>query len=71
MNWPGVVEVQTVIHRLGTKSIHMRQRALIGGEIVSRAASVLAVIDTNTRRSVALLDTWRAAMAAYVDADFA
>ncbi len=70
MNWPGTVLVETAVHRIGTKSMHLRQRATIDGTLVSRAASVMAVIDINTRRSVVLHDEWRAALAPYVDAEF-
>jgi acyl-CoA thioester hydrolase len=71
MNWPATVEVQTAILRLGNKSLHVRQRALVDGEVVSRSASVLAVISTETRRAVELRDEWRAALAPFVDPDFA
>ncbi len=70
MNWPGVVTVQTAVHRVGNKSFHLRQRAMLGGELASRAASVMAVIDINTRRAVVLHDAWRAAMLPYVDEAF-
>jgi acyl-CoA thioester hydrolase len=69
MNWPGQVRIETGLHRIGGKSIHLRQRLLIGDELVSRAASVLAVIDRNTRRSVPVDEAWRGALEAYLVAD--
>jgi acyl-CoA thioester hydrolase len=69
MNWPGEVRIETGLHRIGGKSIHLRQRLLLGNEVVSRAASVLAVIDRNTRRAVPVDDAWRSALAAYLVPD--
>ncbi len=71
MNWPGDVIVETAVHKIGNKSMHLRQRAMLGGELVSRAASVLAVIDTSTRRAVVLPDEWRAALVEFLEPDFA
>jgi acyl-CoA thioester hydrolase len=69
MNWPGEVRIETGLHRIGGKSIHLRQRLLIGDELVSRAASVLAIIDRNTRRSVPVGEAWRGALEAYLVPD--
>jgi acyl-CoA thioester hydrolase len=71
MNWPGEVRIETAIHRVGTKSIQVRQRLLVGGELVSRSSSVLAVIDTQLRRSVPIADDWRAALERWLVPDFA
>jgi len=70
MNWPGIVRVESVIHRLGTKSLHLRQRLVVDGEIASRAASVLTVIDTGSRRAVELDVDFRASCVSWVDTDF-
>ncbi len=70
MNWPGDVSVESVIHRIGTKSFHMRQRLVVGGVLCSRALSVLAVIDTETRRAVPLEDGWKADFARWLDPEF-
>lgn len=69
MNWPGEVRIETEVTRIGNKSLHVRQRLLVGGEITSRAASVLAIIDTRSRRAVPIMDTWRAALAPWTVAD--
>lgn len=66
MNWPGEVRIETAIARFGGKSMHLRQRLLMAGEVVSRAASVLAVIDSATRRAVPLRAEWREALANYL-----
>lgn len=63
MNWPGEVRVETEIARIGTKSMHVRQRLLVGGDVTGRARSVLAVIDVETRRAVPLTDAWREVLA--------
>ena len=63
MNWPGTVRIETSVARIGTKSMHMRQRLLLGGEETARSRSVLAVIDVATRRAVPIHDGWRAVLA--------
>ena len=69
MNWPGEVRIETEVARFGTKSLHLRQRLTMYGEVTSRARSVVAVIDTQTRRSVAWSEAWRAALANYLVID--
>jgi acyl-CoA thioester hydrolase len=59
MNWPGEVRVETEVARIGTKSLHLRQRLILRDELVSRGVSILAVIDTTTRRAVPIEPAWR------------
>jgi acyl-CoA thioester hydrolase len=63
MNWPGEVRIETEVARIGARSVHMSQRLLLREELVSRATSVLAVIDTTTRRSVPIEPAWRERLA--------
>jgi acyl-CoA thioester hydrolase len=70
MNWPAAVSVESAIHRIGTKSFHTRQRLVVDGKVTSRAASVLAVIDTETRRAVELEAGWREAFLQWLDPEF-
>lgn len=70
MNWPGEVRIETAIARIGAKSIHVRQRLLVDGELTSRATSILAVIDTKTRRSVPIEPDWRERLSAWEVHDF-
>jgi len=70
MNWPGEVSVESAIHRIGVKSLHMRQRLVLNGVVTSRATSVLAIIDTETRRAVELEPVWRADFQQWLDSDF-
>lgn len=65
MTWPGEVRVETEVVRLGNKSFHLRQRLIQGETLAARAHSVLAVIDTRTRRALPLTEEWRAALAPY------
>ena len=65
MNWPGEVRIETEVARIGTKSVHLRQRLMIGETVTAQANSVLAVIDTATRRAAPITETWRAALAPY------
>ena len=60
MNWPGVVTIESSIARIGTKSIHVRQTLTSAGVLTSRGVSVLAIIDTTTRRARPIEDAWRA-----------
>ncbi len=70
MGWPGTVSVESAIHRVGTKSLHLRQRLVVEGRVTSRAASVLAIIDTETRRAVELEAGWRADFEQWLDPEF-
>lgn len=71
MNWPGEVTIETAVHRIGTKSLHLRQRLTVNGEITSRALSILAIIDVNSRRAVPIEPAWREAFEAWADPNFA
>jgi acyl-CoA thioester hydrolase len=70
MNWPATVAVESAIHRIGTKSLHLRQRLVAAGEVTSRATSVLVVIDTFSRRAVELQDAWRDGFNRWLVPDF-
>jgi acyl-CoA thioester hydrolase len=63
MNWPGEVRIETGVARIGTKSLHMRQRLVVAGEETARSRSVLAIVDVATRRAVPIHDGWRAILA--------
>ncbi len=66
MSWPGEVRVETEILRIGRKSLHVRQRLAQQATLVARAHSVLAVIDTQSRRAVPIAEEWRAALAPFL-----
>ena len=70
MTWPGEIRIDTAIDRIGHKSLHVRQHLHQGEVLVARAASVLAVIDTETRRAVPITPAWHAALARWVVAGF-
>ena len=70
MNWPGTVQIETVIRQIGTKSFHTYQRATLGGELVTRSVGVMVVLDPATRRSVPLTEEWRTVLERYLDPDF-
>ena len=63
MNWPGEVTIETWVSHIGNKSARLSQRLLVGGAETARAASVIVVISTATRRAVPITDAWRAALA--------
>jgi len=60
MNWPGEIRIETAVYQVGRKSLYLRQSLHQGDTLVARAASVLAVIDTTTRRAVPITEAWRA-----------
>jgi acyl-CoA thioester hydrolase len=70
MGWPSDVTVESAVHRIGGKSFTMRQRLKVNGEVTSRAQSVLAVIDTGTRRAVMLEPSWKADLEQWLDPEF-
>ncbi|MDA8249860.1 MAG: thioesterase family protein [Rhodospirillales bacterium] len=65
MNWPGEIRIETQVTRIGTRSFTLGQRLLQGDALVATSLSVLAVIDTESRRALPLTETWRAALAPY------
>ena len=71
MNWPGEVRIETEVARIGTKSVHLHQRVFAGGELAARGVSVIAVIDTASRRAVAVEPAWRERLAAFSAAEAA
>ncbi len=62
MNWPGDVRCETVIHKLGNKSFHLRQHLIYENEITARAHTVLAAFDMTTRKAMPLTEAWRATL---------
>lgn len=70
MNWPGEPVIETAVVHLGTKSIRLRQRITLDGKLVCRAATVIAIIDTETRRAVALTEQTRGIFSQWFVADF-
>lgn len=70
MNWPAEVAIETAIAGFGTKSIRVRQRIRIGDTVTARAATVLAVMDRETRKALPLTEAWRATLAQFHVADF-
>ena len=60
MAWPGTVVVETAVSRFGQKSIHIRQRCLLGSILTAEGLSVLALIDRESRRAVPLDEEMRA-----------
>ena len=70
LNWPGTVRVETVVHRLGNKSLQMRQRIVSESEIAAKAHTVLAVMDLATRKAMPLREDWRAALERWLVPEF-
>jgi acyl-CoA thioester hydrolase len=70
MNWPGEIRIETAIHRIGQKSVQVRQHLDQGGTLVAKATSVLAVIDTTKRRAVPIADAWRTALQRWLVPEF-
>ncbi len=62
MGWPGDVEVETWVARLGGRSMQFRQRLVHGGEECARALTVLCVLDRETGRAAPIQPAWREAL---------
>ena len=58
MVWPGDVQIETEVLRLGGRSFTLGQRLVHGGEVCARAQTVLVVLDRGTGRAAAI-DPWR------------
>ena len=70
MNWPGDIRIETAIHRIGQKSVQVRQHVHQGDTLVAKATSILAVIDTTRRRAVPITDEWRSALERWLVPEF-
>jgi acyl-CoA thioester hydrolase len=54
MHWPGTVEVGTRVERIGRASVTLAQALFVNERCVATAQSVVALMDTQTRRSMLL-----------------
>ena len=70
MTWPGEIRIESAFHALDGRRMHMRQRLYQSETLVARAASIIAVIDTTTRRAVPLTETWLAALRQWLVPEF-
>ena len=70
MNWPGEIRIETVIHRIGQKSVQVRQHVHQGETLVAKATSILAVIDTEKRCAVPITEAWREALRRWLVPEF-
>ena len=68
MTWPGDVLIETAVRRIGTKSIQMQQVISANGIVTANALSILAAIDRQTRRAIALDQTWHERFAPWLAA---
>ena len=67
MNWPGDVDIDTVVSRLGGRSFTFSQTLTSNGVLTARAATVLVVMDRATRKAVPI-DPWRERLSAWLAA---
>ncbi len=58
MGWPGDVQIETEVVRLGGRSFTMAQRLVHSGELCARAQTVLVVLDRATGKATSI-DPWR------------
>ena len=54
MHWPGTVEIGTRVERVGRSSVTLAQALFMDERCVATAVSVVALMDTTTRRSTLL-----------------
>ena len=69
MSWPGDVDIETWVSRLGERSIQLRQRLMQGGRECGQALTILCVLDRTTGRAMPLMPEWREALERWVVAD--
>lgn len=62
MGWPGEVEIETWVAKLGGRSFQLRQRLVHGGKECGRALTVLCVLDRATGKAAPLEPAWREAL---------
>lgn len=62
MTWPGDVEIQTWVAKMGSRSLRFRQRLVHGGQECGRALTVLCVLDRATGKAAPIEPAWRAAL---------
>lgn len=53
------VHIETTCEKIGTKSITLFQRLMVGGEVRSESRSVMAAFDFEDQRAVPVPDAWR------------
>jgi acyl-CoA thioester hydrolase len=54
MHWPGTVEIGTRVDRIGRSSITLAQALFMAGQCVATAESIVALVNTTTRRPIPL-----------------
>ena len=69
MSWPGDVEIETWVARLGGRSIELRQRLVHGGQECGRALTVICILDRATGRAAGIEPAWREALERWHVAD--
>ena len=69
MEWPGEVEIETWAARVGQRSLHFRQRLLLGAEECGRARTVLCILDRATGRAAEIEPAWRESLARWLIPD--
>ena len=69
MAWPGEVEIETWVARLGGRSIQLRQRLLHADDVCARALTVVCVLDRAAGRAADLTPAWRESLERWHVAD--
>ena len=62
MHYPGMLQIGTCVHRIGTKSVRLGHGIFRQGRLHATAESVLVFIDTAKRGSIAVPSAMRAAL---------
>ena len=66
IQWPGEVKIGTVISRLGSSSIHIRQALFQNGRCAAQAETVVVQIDQTTRKALPLSEAARNHLSQFV-----
>lgn len=62
MHYPGLLQIGTCVHRIGTKSVRLGHGVFLQGRLYATAESVLVFIDTVKRGSIPVPPGMRAAL---------
>lgn len=62
MGWPGEVLIETSVAKIGSRSLHLRQRLVHGDVECGRALTVLCVLDRAAGRAAVIEPGWREAL---------
>jgi len=65
ITWPSIVDIGTVVLKIGRSSFTLGQSIFVGESCVAAAETVIVLVDETTRRSTPMPETLRARLSAH------